>query len=130
MPTPSICQKTYCSLCCQNTNMVLSKEDMVRIVESGYPKEDFCFQDEEGWIRLLNSKGRCVFHSGEKCTIYTQRPFGCRLYPIVYDLDLEEPIYDEECPQPEHFKMDDATIQQLVSHIITLIKEREKRVKK
>jgi len=130
MQTPSICQKTHCSLCCQNTNMVLSKEDIVRIIECGNSQEDFCIQDEEGWIRLLNSNGRCVFHTGEKCSIYSQRPLGCRLYPIVFDLDLEEPIYDEECPHPQHFKMDDATIQLLVSHVITLIKEREKRMKK
>jgi hypothetical protein len=41
--------------------MILSEEDVTRLVAQGYRKQDFCFQDTEGFIRLKNNNGRCVF---------------------------------------------------------------------
>jgi hypothetical protein len=62
--------------------MLLLKDDVRRIVSLGF-KEDFFTVEFRGFKFLRNNNGRCVFHNGEQCTIYSNRPLGCRLYPVM-----------------------------------------------
>ncbi|MGC8544132.1 MAG: YkgJ family cysteine cluster protein [Vulcanisaeta sp.] len=89
---------TKCGQCCMNTQMELLPEDIERITSLGYRLEDFAVFDGEIW-RLRNVDGHCVFLNPQtmECTIYEDRPIGCRLYPLVYD-DVEGPYIDRECP--------------------------------
>jgi len=89
---------TKCGQCCMNTQMELLPEDIERITSLGYRLEDFAVFDGEIW-RLRNVDGHCVFLNPQtmECTIYKDRPIGCRLYPLVYD-DVEGPYVDRECP--------------------------------
>jgi Fe-S-cluster containining protein len=89
---------TKCGKCCLGTEMELLPEDIERIVALGYKLRDFAIFDGEIW-RLRNVDGHCVFlnPSTMECTIYENRPIGCRLYPLVYD-DIEGPYIDKECP--------------------------------
>jgi len=77
--------------------MLLLKEDISRIVKTGLKEESFVIESE-GFKSLRNKNGRCVFHDGSKCTIYSIRPSGCKLYPIVFDENLCRPIIDSFCP--------------------------------
>jgi Fe-S-cluster containining protein len=57
-------------------------------------------------MRLLkNSMGRCVFHDGRRCTIYKNRPEGCRLYPFVFDPDEAKVVLDAHCPHHDKFQI-------------------------
>ncbi len=78
--------------------MELSNEDLQRLEEGGYCKEEFAVRDD-GVTRLKNVDGWCYFYSlAEKhCRVYAKRPLGCFLYPVVYSTD-KGPIVDELCP--------------------------------
>lgn len=78
---------TRCGTCCQETEMLLSKEDILRLEKKGYPKEFFTRYDKEGYATMRNNQGHCVFYNPEKlqCNIYAERPSGCRVYPVIYD---------------------------------------------
>jgi Fe-S-cluster containining protein len=87
----------YCGRCCISTEMILFRDDIERIKSLGFKLEDFT-EFRDGFYRLKNVNGRCVFlSSGNKCRIYSFRPIGCRVYPLIYSLD-EGPIFDSECP--------------------------------
>jgi Fe-S-cluster containining protein len=81
--------------------MELSNDDIRRLEEAGYRRDQFSFLDNRG-VRLVNVSGWCFFYSlAEKnCRVYEIRPLGCRLYPVVYSAD-EGAIVDELCPM-EH----------------------------
>ena len=87
-----------CGICCQETVMELSSEDIERLKEIGSRLDDFAVTDN-GAARLRNVDGYCIFYSraDKKCQIYKKRPMGCRLYPVVY-LANEGSIVDELCP--------------------------------
>jgi len=90
----------YCGKCCYNTEMILFKEDIERITKLGYPRDFFTMR--QGNINVLrNINGHCVFLDPEtnRCKIYRHRPIGCRLYPLVYDIDRDIVIIDAECPK-------------------------------
>jgi Fe-S-cluster containining protein len=78
--------------------MELSSDDIKRLEEAGYRREEFAVMDD-GVIRLRNVDGRCYFYhlADEKCRVYGKRPLGCYLYPVVY-LVNEGPVVDELCP--------------------------------
>jgi Fe-S-cluster containining protein len=78
--------------------MELSSDDIKRLEEAGYRREEFAVMDD-GVIRLRNVDGRCYFYSlaDKKCRVYGKRPLGCYLYPVVY-LVNEGAIVDELCP--------------------------------
>ena len=87
-----------CGICCEETMMELSSEDIERLEEMGYRLEEFSVVDD-GVTRLRNVDGYCFFYSraDKKCQIYEKRPLGCYLYPVVY-LANEGAIVDELCP--------------------------------
>ena len=87
-----------CGICCEETMMELSSEDIERLEEMGYRLEEFAVVDD-GVTRLRNIDGYCCFYSraDKKCQIYEKRPMGCYLYPVVY-LANEGAIVDELCP--------------------------------
>ena len=87
-----------CGICCEETMMELSSEDIERLEEKGYRLEEFAVIDD-GVTRLRNVDGYCYFYSraDKKCRIYKDRPVGCYLYPVVY-LANEGAIVDELCP--------------------------------
>ena len=87
-----------CGICCEETMMELSSEDIERLEEKGYRLEEFAVVDD-GVTRLRNVDGYCFFYrrADKKCRIYEKRPMGCYLYPVVY-LANEGAIVDELCP--------------------------------
>ncbi|MEM3138127.1 MAG: YkgJ family cysteine cluster protein, partial [Thermofilaceae archaeon] len=55
-----------CSLCCKNTEMVLTPSDIERIGEHGFKKEDF-IEIVDGFFKLKNVEGHCVFLREGRC---------------------------------------------------------------
>ncbi|OYT40223.1 MAG: zinc/iron-chelating domain-containing protein [Desulfurococcales archaeon ex4484_58] len=90
----------YCGLCCYDTQMILLPEDIDDIVKLGYKPEYFIDLSTD-IPRLKNINGHCVFldPTNNKCMIYGSRPLGCRLYPLIYDLDRDEILVDNLCPR-------------------------------
>ncbi|MBY8979591.1 MAG: YkgJ family cysteine cluster protein [Candidatus Lokiarchaeota archaeon] len=97
-----------CGKCCIETEMLLSSKDIARIKKNN-PKHlkiaNFVRKTEEGFNQLKNVKGYCVFfdRAAKMCTIYDERPQGCRFYPLIYDSDKKLCVLDHECPRPKLF---------------------------
>jgi Fe-S-cluster containining protein len=104
-----ICQKHNCHQCCIETEMMLTKVDILRIFQNTLiPIDEFVKINEDGH-RMLRNKGgddekSCVFlDSNGLCSIYDHRPEGCRFYPIIWDLNEGFPIADDLCPHNDEF---------------------------
>lgn len=73
--------------------MPLTLEDIERIRSLGYKLEEFA-EFRDGYWRLKNIDGHCVFLRNGRCSIYEHRPEGCRYYPVIEEdggctIDLE-----------------------------------------
>ena len=91
---------SHCGICCTETEMLLTKEDIKRIEKKGFHKKYFLKIDKEGYAQLKNRNGYCVFYNLEKhqCNIYPDKPSGCNVYPVILDEDIGI-ILDDICPQ-------------------------------
>jgi Fe-S-cluster containining protein len=84
--------------------MELSNNDIKRLEEAGYRRDEFSFRDGHA-IRLVNADRRCCFYilARKKCRVYKDRPLGCRLYPVVYSAD-DGAVVDGLCPMGTRFQ--------------------------
>lgn len=79
--------------------MPLTEEDIERIESIGYNRRDFTIKID-GIYRLRNVNGKCFFlDENNRCKIYEHRPLGCRIYPLVLDLDRGVVVVDKLCPK-------------------------------
>ena len=96
------CVNHRCVRCCMETSMPLSSFDIQKIVKRGYDLSDFTIK-ADGGRQLKNIAGRCAFLSEDGCTIYPDRPEGCRIYPLIYDEELRKAVVDLLCPYASEF---------------------------
>ena len=99
----SPCRRNACSLCCVATEMTLTDDDVLRLASAGH--SDFFVCDDDGYLRLRNEDGRCVFLGDGGCLVYAHRPVGCRLYPLILDLDRDSVVLDDICPHADEFEI-------------------------
>lgn len=103
-----------CAACCKPTEMLLSPVDLELIETRGYDI-DACTvpSDQFPWLRVLKSiGGHCYFLEGSgqedgmyKCVLYPDHPAGCKLYPLIYDVDRKKCIIEKKyCKQWRDFR--------------------------
>lgn len=87
-----------CGICCTETEMILSEKDIERLVNRGFNKNFFAKVNKEGYTQLRNREGYCVFYDAKKrqCSVYADRPAGCRVYPVIVD-EEKGIILDDIC---------------------------------
>jgi len=122
------CFEYGCIKCCLNTEMELSSSDIVRIRGLGF-SEDFFIVEKNERLQLRNSAGRCVFHNGRQCTIYNDRPEGCRLYPAIFYEDTGETGLDSYCPYYGKFQLTPSISRRVVKLVRKLDVETERRLR-
>ena len=120
------CQRYGCVACCLETEMPLTEDDLKRIEKRGYKRAEFTVE-EEGETRLKNGNGVCFFLEGGRCMIYEGRPEGCRIYPLVYEVDSHKFVYDMVCPHSSEFSATREDKDRLKRLIRRLDREAEKR---
>jgi len=106
------CKAHNCVICCTETRMPLSRSDIERISRQGYRFKDFVVKRKRE-RRLKNRNGRCVFLGDDGCTIYSFRPEGCRLYPLVYNENNKKAVIHDLCPFGHEFKASKDDIENL-----------------
>ena len=116
------CVKHKCMKCCIETSMPLSRSDMKRILKEGYQFRDFAVKIGKEWC-LRNSSGRCIFSSEGVCKIYSFRPEGCRIYPLVYDENTRKAMLDPTCPYGYDFEVREEDVKNLKILLKRLKKE-------
>ena len=96
-------------LCCIDTEMTLTKEDVKRISKIGYKPKKYLVKSDDGFCELKNVDGHCFFYDPETklCKIYEHRPEGCRYYPIVYHYGKKKCVTDGDCPSRETVERDE-----------------------
>ena len=69
--------------------MLLSQEDITRLENRGFSRTYFVKFDKQGYAQLKNHEGYCVFYGlkNRQCSVYVNRPSGCRVYPVILDED-------------------------------------------
>ena len=89
---------SHCGVCCTETEMLLSEADIKRLVDKGFSLDFFVKFDKQGYAQLRNFSGYCVFYDlhNRRCSIYANRPEGCRVYPVILDEEIGI-ILDEIC---------------------------------
>ncbi len=91
------CNEINCHSCCEETEMQLSERDLKRLEKLGYNRSDFSVR-EDGIYILKNVNGKCFFLKNGKCSVYKYRPLGCKLYPVVWDLERKRATLHDFCP--------------------------------
>jgi len=91
-----------CYECCLETEMPLPEKDITRIEKIGFQIDEFLVE-KEGFMVLRNIDGRCFFLNDKRCSIYEDRPEGCRYYPLIYDLETDEFVIDDLCTHLHDF---------------------------
>jgi len=78
--------------------MLLSKKDVKRLETKGFSQNYFVLYDKQGYAVLRNRDGHCIFYDLKKrlCSVYVDRPSGCRVYPVIFDED-KGIVFDEIC---------------------------------
>jgi Fe-S-cluster containining protein len=91
---------SHCGICCKKTEMLLSSADIELLEKAGYKKQECVRYDKQGYAKLRNRNGYCVFYDSAKhrCKAYKHRPSGCRIYPVIYS-EENGVIVDELCPE-------------------------------
>jgi len=82
--------------------MSLTLEDVERLEAAG--ERAFHHEVEDGTLRLLTVEDRCVFLADGRCRVYPNRPDGCVLYPLVWNVIGHEPDLHEFCPYAHQFR--------------------------
>jgi len=82
--------------------MDLSDEDVKRLEALGYSQYEFSTSLDNSSRQLRNIDGHCFFYdpSTTRCRVYSCRPFGCRIYPVVYIVGAGIGI-DSFCPMSD-----------------------------
>ena len=122
----SCCMDYKCIQCCLESEMLLSNEDIERIKGLEFAPE-FFITKRDGRLQLMNYNGRCVFHNGIGCSIYENRPEGCKLYPIIYDKEKNCAVLDEDCPYRDKFEISKTSIRKISALVLKLEYERDQR---
>ena len=117
------CRIYQCTKCCVKTEMPLTKDDINRIENLGFEKKRF-IEHETSIPRLRNKSGKCIFLRKWGCLIYENRPYGCRLYPLIYNPYEKKFEMDSICPYNSEFKISDTDIESEKKLIETLKKEK------
>jgi uncharacterized protein len=99
----SPCLRHRCVACCLETEMPLTEDDLKRIENLGFKRDEFTVK-AEGETCLRNVNRVCFFLEGGRCRIYEGRPEGCRIYPLVYDVDSQKFVNDMVCPHSPEFR--------------------------
>ena len=78
--------------------MLLSIKDIRRLETKGFSKNYFAKFDKQGYAVLKNRDGYCVFYDlkERQCSVYSDRPSGCRVYPVILDED-KGIVFDDIC---------------------------------
>lgn len=106
------CFEHGCAACCYDTEMPLTGDDIKRLEAKGHDRAAFVTWSEDGAAQLNTvaplegqTERPCFFLKENKCSVYGDRPAGCRIYPFVLN-ERAKVMRDEDCPHRNEFPSD------------------------
>ena len=117
-----------CGECCLKTEMILSKNNVEKIMKNSpkkLQKKDFVLVNKEGFFQLKNIRDHCVFFDSPSklCKIYDYRPQGCEFYPLIYNIQNNNCIFDRDCPRTNLFYQDKERLRKMCNNLKDFLKE-------
>ena len=109
-------QCNACSRCCYGKRIQLNPYEIARLAANrGLSSTAFLskYTEAGGAVLKAQANGACVFLQGHRCSVHSDRPLVCRLYPlgrIVDDDGHEEFVHVKPHPQTEGVYGEDGTI--------------------
>ena len=113
-----------CRKCCIETEMILLPSDIERIKRFTNLDIDRFAIFKDGFYRLRNVDGRCIFLDDKGCKIYSMKPIGCSIYPLVFDY-IHGPIMDSICPLAKEFMYRCKDVEEALNLLENFLKELE-----
>ncbi len=106
----TICGDLNCSLCCHEREVILTHEDINRLLTMGHYEQTFSRTSGHGHNlkELIFIDGSCIFLNNGSCSVYQNRPTSCRIFPFTM-IDGKETI-DRDCPHCSRFESDQVFI--------------------
>ena len=103
----SICEKYDCSYCCHDREVILTHEDVTKLLTMGHYEQVFARPSRHGHNlkELIFERGDCIFLKSGRCSVYENRPTACRIFPFTYDENGGS--VDPACPNGNEFKSDE-----------------------
>jgi hypothetical protein len=120
--TSDVCAKHGCAACCYETEMPITEDDITRLAALGHAREHFVTwsDDETAQLKVREEPGKpCFFLRENRCSVYADRPAGCRIYPLVLN-EKGRLQRDEDCPHRAEFPLDPTAkrrIQRVISNL-------------
>lgn len=81
--------------------MTLTESDVARLRAASHRQFFFVNHDQD--LQLENVDGHCIFLVDGRCSVYDDRPQGCRTYPLILDLSVDRIVLDDVCPWSSEF---------------------------
>jgi Fe-S-cluster containining protein len=124
----TICGELNCSKCCHDREVVLTHQDVERLLTMGHYEQTFARPSKWGQNlkELIFMGGDCIFLKQERCSIYQNRPSACRVFPMT--LGDNGPSMDPSCPHGEHFERNPAFITEANNGLKRIIEDVEKTI--
>jgi Fe-S-cluster containining protein len=124
----TICGELQCSKCCHEREIVLTHQDVDRLLTMGHYEQTFAKPSRWGHDlkELIFIEGDCIFLKGGRCSIYHNRPTACKIFPMT--MGGNGPSLDPSCPHKEQFKKDPMFINEAGKGLRRIIEDVEKTI--
>lgn len=70
--------------CCKLGGAIATENEYRAIVETGNPDYFEKVTDGVYQMKWIEPEGRCPYLKDDLCSIYSVRPLGCRMFPVVH----------------------------------------------
>ena len=106
----TICGDLNCSLCCHEREVILTHEDINRLLTMGHYEQTFSKSSRHGHNlkELIFIDGDCIFLNKGSCSVYHNRPTSCTIFPFTM-VNGDETI-DRDCTHSSMFENDQVFI--------------------
>ena len=124
----TICGDISCSKCCHDREVILTHQDIERLLTMGHYEQTFSRPSRWGHNlkELIFYQGECIFHQGGKCSVYSNRPTACRIFPMTLGVSGME--IDPKCPHGSQFRSDPAFMQEAGNGLQRIIEDVERTI--
>ncbi|MHA1448360.1 MAG: YkgJ family cysteine cluster protein [Candidatus Hodarchaeales archaeon] len=122
-----VCQDNSCHSCCIETEMPLTEADVRRISKArAISPSVFTIKKDQLTVLRNEAHGgirKCFFlNDSGKCSIYSIRPSGCKIYPVIWNLDEKVAEIHDFCPHGAKFadqlKISADIVEELVKEVL------------
>lgn len=126
----SICGNLNCEKCCQDREIILTHDDINRLLTMGHYEQTFARASDWGYNlkEMIFQDGKCVFLKDGNCSVYDNRPTACRIFPLTIGEHVG--MIDSSCPHAIIFEKDERFLSEANHGLKRIIEDIESTITK